>query len=71
MTSITMTGWRRGLQTVSLTQLVRQYSTGSLIRAKAEVERLLDGESVTLKFASDEKKAEFKEKAEALGAICS
>lgn len=69
MTTLTMTSWKKGLQTVSLIEAVKLHSTGSLIRAKAEVELLLAGQSVTLEFASDAAKDEFRRKAEALGAI--
>ena len=69
MTTLTMTSWKKGLQTVSLVEAVKQYSTGSLIRAKAEVERLLAGEAVTLQFASESASDEFRRKAEAFGAI--
>jgi len=71
MTKLTMTSWKKGLQTVSLIEAVKQYSTGSLIRAKAEVERLLAGESVSLEFSSESARDEFREKAEACGAIFS
>jgi hypothetical protein len=71
MTTLKMIAWNKGLQTVSLIEAVRQYSTGSLIRAKSAVERLLAGESVTLEFDSEATKDEFRKKAEALGAICS
>jgi hypothetical protein len=53
MTTLTMTSWKKGLQTVSLIEAVKQHSTGSLIEAKAEVERLLAGEAVTLEFSSE------------------
>ena len=69
MTTLTMTAWKKGLQVISLTEAVKQYSTRSLIRAKAEVERLLAGEAVTLEFASESDKNEFRRRAEALGAI--
>jgi hypothetical protein len=64
-----MTSWKKGLQVISLTEAVKQYSTGSLIRAKAEVERLLAGELVTLEFESESAKNEFQGKAEELGVI--
>jgi hypothetical protein len=70
MTTLTMRSWKKGLQTVSLIGAVKEYSTGSLGQAKAEVERLLAGEAVTLKFLSESAKREFKKKAESLGAIC-
>ncbi|NKI95494.1 hypothetical protein [Rhizobacter sp. SG703] len=52
-----------------LIEAVEQYSTDSLIRAKAEVERLLAGEAVTLEFSSELAKDEFRRKAEGCGAI--
>ena len=69
MTTLTMTSWKKGLLTVSLIEAVKQHSTGSLIRAKVEVERLLAGQSVTLEFPSESVKNEFRSKAEALGVI--
>jgi len=70
MTTLDMMSWKKGLQTVSLIQAVQQYSTRSLIQAKAEVERLVAGETVRLEFESEARKQEFREKAEALGVIC-
>jgi hypothetical protein len=69
MKTLTMTSWKPGLQTVSLIEAVKQYSTGSLVLAKSEVERLLDGEAVVLEFPSDSDKDEFRKKAEAFGVI--
>lgn len=71
MTTLEMTSWKVGLQTVSLIKAVRQYSTGSLSRAKADVERLLTGETVSLQFDSESKKEQFRKEAEMLGVICS
>ena len=71
MTTLTMTSWKKGLQTVSLIEAINRYSTGSLIRAKSEVERLLAGEAVVLEFSSESAKEEFSEKAEVFGAIFS
>lgn len=42
MTKLVMISWKKGLRTVSLIDAVRGYSTGSLISARAEVERLPD-----------------------------
>lgn len=64
-----MSSWRIGLQSVSLIDLIRQYSTGSLIQAKIKVDQLLDGKMVSLDFASEKLMAEFKIKAERLGVI--
>jgi hypothetical protein len=71
MTTLQMTSWEKGLKTVSLIEAVKEYSTGSLIQAKAEVGRLLAGEVVILEFETELRKAEFQRKAEALGAIFS
>jgi len=67
MTTLTMISWERGLQVISLIDAVKQYSTGSLIRAKVEVDRLLAGEAVILEFESESAKNEFQRKAETLG----
>jgi hypothetical protein len=69
MTRLTMISWKKGLQTVSLMEAVKRYSTGSLIKAKAEVERLLAGEIVTLEFTSEAARDEFRKKAEAFGVV--
>lgn len=69
MTTLDMVAWNKGLQAVSLIEAVKECSTGSLIRAKAEVERLLAGEVVVLHFESEGTKEEFKKRAEALGAV--
>lgn len=71
MTTLEVTAWEKGLQTVSLIEAVKEYSTGSLIRAKALVEKLLAGERVKLEFETEWKKEAFKTKAESLGAVCS
>lgn len=70
MSMLTMRSWKKGLQAVSLIGAVKEYSTESLGQAKAEVERLLAGEAVTLSFLSEAARNEFKKKAESLGAIC-
>jgi hypothetical protein len=70
MTKLSMVSWKKGLRTVSLIEAVRDYSTGSLVQAKADVENLLAGHRVVLQFESDVKKNEFRKKAEALGVIC-
>jgi len=69
MTTLTITSWKKGLQVISLTEAVKQYSTGSLIRAKAEVDRLLAGEPITLEFSSELVMEEFRKRAQELGAI--
>ncbi|GLR11373.1 hypothetical protein GCM10007907_01630 [Chitinimonas prasina] len=69
MTELTMLSWKHGLQTVSLIKAVKQYSTGSLVKAKGEIERLLAGEAVVLSFASEALRNEFQAKAESYGVV--
>ncbi len=70
MMTLEITSWKKGLQTVSLIRAIKEYSTESLVRAKDEVERLLDGEAIRLEFQTAAARDEFKKKAESLGAIC-
>ena len=69
MKTLTVISWSKGLSVVSLIDAIKRYSTGSLVQAKAEAERLLAGEDVTLGFPSEVAMARFREEAEALGAI--
>jgi hypothetical protein len=69
MTHLVMMSWRKGLQTVSLIEAVKQYSTGSLARAKADVDRFLTGEPTTLEFPTEAARDEFKLKAEQYGVV--
>jgi hypothetical protein len=71
MITLEITSWNKGLKVVSLIEAVKEFSTGSLISAKAEVERLLGGESVKLEFDSESKREQFKMIAQSLGANCS
>jgi hypothetical protein len=56
-------------RTVPLIQAVKEHSTGSLAKAKADVGRLLDGGTVTLDFASEHQMDEFKRKAKEFGVV--
>lgn len=67
MKTLELVGWKPGLQTVSLIEAVKIYSTGSLVKAKREVERLLAGETVLLNFESEEERTAFRAKAEGFG----
>jgi hypothetical protein len=69
MITLKMRSWKNGIQTVSLIQAVKLHSTGSLIQAKIEVERLLAGEIVTLEFSSLSERDIFQKKAENFGVI--
>ncbi len=67
LTRLELVGWRPGLQTVSLTQALRDHGSMSLWQAKKEVERLLVGETVVVEFATEKSKEMFREIAERLG----
>lgn len=69
MATVRLVGWREGLKAVSLIQAVRDCSTGSLAKAKRDVDELLDGKEVVLSFASDARANEFRILAEQLGAV--
>lgn len=71
MTTLEMTSWKKGLQTVSLIEAVKEFSTGSLVEAKALVEKLLAGEAVKLEFETESKRAKFQRRAESFGVIWS
>lgn len=68
-TTLRMVGWKTGLQTVSLIQLVKEESTGSLSTAKRLVQALLEGNAVDVSFGSQTGAKAFQERAEGLGAI--
>jgi hypothetical protein len=69
MTTLELTGWRPGLNTVALIDAVRTSRNKSLIDAKRTVERLLAGETVLLEFDTEEEKQAFRRTAESLGAV--
>jgi hypothetical protein len=69
MTTLQMIGWKPGVQTVSLVQLIRDASTGSLTAAKQLVDDLLNGSPVEIQFSTPEQAQDFRERAESLGVI--
>lgn len=69
MTTIRLTGWTKGLRTVSLVQAVNEYATGSLATAKRAVDELLDGREVTPTIPDEARREEFCRVASELGAV--
>ena len=69
MTTIRLTGWRKGLRTVSLVQAVNKYATDSLASAKHAVDQLLEGHQVTLTIPDEARREEFRRVPSDLGAI--
>lgn len=51
---IRLTGWRPGLSTISLVDLIRQATGCGLAEGKRKMEELLDGQVVDLPVASSE-----------------
>jgi hypothetical protein len=71
MTRVELTGWRPGLNKVKLNQLLRQFGGLGLADSKANVDRLLAGERVSVECADDEAARSFCEQARLVGADCS
>ena len=71
MTKVTIRGWHEGLNKVQLNHLLRKYSSMGLREAKHAVDRLLDGESLTIDSPDRDSALEFYVSARALGAECS
>jgi hypothetical protein len=69
MTTLELTGWRPGLNTVALIDAVRTTRNKSLADAKRTVERLLAGEKVVLEFDTEKDREAFRRTAVSLGAI--
>ncbi len=70
MAKVRFTGYKDGLQKVSLTKLFRNEANQPLDIAKGKTDRLLDGDSFDVEFETVEQARLFVEKATALGAIC-
>ena len=71
MTTVTITGWREGLNKVELNHLLRQHAGCGLGEAKRGVDQLLAGQPLTYEFPDGESASAFRESASAIGAIFS
>jgi hypothetical protein len=71
MTTVTITGWREGLNKVELNDLLRQHAGCGLGEAKRAVDQLLAGEPLTYEFPDGESASAFRRSASAVGAVCS
>jgi hypothetical protein len=69
MNELTLIGWRAGLKTVSLIELVRKSHVKSLTEAKSMVDNLLSGKTIILHFDSPATRDAFRSNAEGLGVI--
>jgi hypothetical protein len=70
MSDVIITGWKPGLQTISLMRLLRANSDMTLQQAKQAVEELMDGKEICLRDISDGRASELREQIEALNGIC-
>jgi hypothetical protein len=70
VTILKLTGWEKGIQTVSLIAAIREHGDVSLSKAKKQVEDLLGGEMVEIEFADPERMESFRRVALNLGARC-
>jgi hypothetical protein len=71
MTTVTITGWREGLDKVELNHLLRKHAGCGLGEAKRAVDQLLAGEPLAYKFPDGESASAFRRSASAVGAVCS
>lgn len=70
MTTVSISGWREGLEKVQLNHLLRQHTGCGLADAKDAVDRLLAGEALAFEFADTDSATHFRDSAEAIGAVC-
>jgi hypothetical protein len=71
MTTVTITGWREGLNKVQLNHLLRQHAGCGLGEAKRAVDQLLAGEPLRYEFPDGTSASAFRQSANAIGAVCS
>jgi ribosomal protein L7/L12 len=67
---LVISGWKYGLQTISLIRVVRTNSGMGLLEAKQAVEGLLDGKEICLSGLSEDRALALRQEIEALNAIC-
>ncbi len=67
MHEVRLTGWKRGVRTVSLIELVRRSTRMSLKNSKRVVEDLLAGKAHTFSFTQNDEATAFRKAAADLG----
>ena len=70
MAKVIITGWREGLLKISFTHLLREYFHHGLKDAKGIVDRVLEGETITILSENIEIASKFNEEAKIIGVIC-
>ena len=67
---VVFTGWKEGLQKVSLVEVIREHSNLTLTQAKKNVDCLVDGIQVVINCLNKDSKYILYRKAKELGVIC-
>ena len=67
---LVITGWRPGVKTISLMDVLRKYGSMGLKQAKQEVDGLLVGKPIHLPGLNGEAVVKARAELEALGCIC-
>lgn len=70
MPKVKFKGWVQGLRKVSLTKLLQERADLSLTSAKYSVDRILDGETITIEMQTIEEANQLSKEASMLGAVC-
>ena len=70
MPKVLFTGWRYGLEKISLTKLFQNRANLSLKEAKSRTDALLDGKTFVIEIESIEQAEELIKEATAIGAVC-
>ncbi len=70
MSELIITGWKPGLQTISLVRLLMANSGMGLGQAKRAVEELMGGKQIRLLDLSEEQAQQLQQEVEALNAVC-
>jgi ribosomal protein L7/L12 len=70
MATVTISGWRVGLNKVRLNHLLRQHTGCGLGEAKNAVDQLLAGQTLAFEFTDGRAAGEFRRSVEEVGAIC-
>lgn len=68
--TIIMKDWVEGLEKVSLTKLQREVLYLSLVESKRNVDKLLDGEEITIEISDNLHAEQFVLRARKIGVIC-
>ena len=67
MATLTMVGWRPGLKTVTLIELLRSRGGMGLREAKSSAEQLLSGQAVSVSFCDETQREAFRHAVEEIG----